>query len=63
MTTPTHLASTDLTSATFKANPFPYYAQLRAEAPVYAMPHFRGQKAWQCQHTRFSGAAVLSCAG
>src|SRR5947209_7858440 len=28
------LVSVDVTEATFKANPFPFYAQLRAEAPV-----------------------------
>ena len=29
--------SVDLASAAFKANPFPFYAHLRAEAPVYRM--------------------------
>ena len=38
----------DVTSANFKANPFPFYAQLRAEAPVFpvtiSMP--TKQRAW-----------------
>ncbi len=29
------LVAVDVTDATFKANPFPFYAQLRAEAPVF----------------------------
>src|SRR6187549_1262529 len=29
--------SVNLASSGFKANPFPFYAQLRAEAPVYRM--------------------------
>jgi cytochrome P450 len=44
----------DVTSATFKANPFPFYAQLRAEAPVFpvtvSMP--TRQRAWLV--TRYS---------
>lgn len=42
------LASIDVTSATFKANPFPFYARLRAEAPVFPVTlAFRGkQRAW-----------------
>jgi cytochrome P450 len=31
------IQSVDLISPQFKANPFPFYAQLRAEAPVYRM--------------------------
>ena len=44
----------DVTSANFKANPFPFYAQLRAEAPVFpvtiSMP--TKQRAWLI--TRYS---------
>src|SRR5947207_1114696 len=29
------IAPIDVTDAKFKANPFPFYAQLRAEAPVF----------------------------
>ena len=36
----------DITDATFKANPFPFYAQLRAEAPVFPVVALRGQRAW-----------------
>ncbi len=42
------ISQVDVTSATFKANPFPFYAQLRAEAPVFpvtvSMP--TRQRAW-----------------
>lgn len=40
------LASVDITSATFKANPFPFYAQLRAEAPVFAVMLPTKERAW-----------------
>src|SRR5260370_9911913 len=38
----------DVTDAKFKANPFPFYAQLRAEAPVFAVtvPMPTKQRAW-----------------
>jgi cytochrome P450 PksS len=39
-------ASVDITSATFKANPFPFYAQLRAEAPVFAVKLPTKERAW-----------------
>src|SRR6266705_1507463 len=44
----------DVTSATFKANPFPFYAQLRAEAPVFpvTVPMPTKQRAWLI--TRYS---------
>jgi cytochrome P450 PksS len=35
----------DVTTPTFKANPFPYYAQLRAEAPVFPVTLMQ-QRAW-----------------
>ena len=35
---------TDLTSATFKANPFPLYARLRAESPVF--PIMLSRRTW-----------------
>jgi len=31
------IATPDVLSTRFKANPFPFYARLRAEAPVYRM--------------------------
>jgi cytochrome P450 PksS len=42
------IASVDVTDATFKANPFPFYAQLRAEAPVFPVmvPMPTRQRAW-----------------
>ena len=36
----------DVTDATFKANPFPFYAQLRAEAPVFPVKLPTKQRAW-----------------
>ena len=36
----------DVTDATFKANPFPFYAQLRAEAPVFPVKLSTRQRAW-----------------
>ena len=38
----------DVTDAKFKANPFPFYAQLRAEAPVFPVivPMPTKQRAW-----------------
>ena len=35
----------DVTSASFKANPFPFYAQLRAQAPVFPVTLMK-QRAW-----------------
>lgn len=40
------LASVDITDAAFKANPFPFYAQLRAEAPIFAVKLPTKQRAW-----------------
>ncbi len=44
----------EVTNATFKANPFPFYAQLRAEAPVFpvTVPMPTKQRAWLI--TRYS---------
>src|SRR6516165_12575589 len=36
----------DVTDAKFKANPFPFYAQLRAEAPVFPVKLPTKQRAW-----------------
>ena len=36
----------DVTDPTFKANPFPFYAQLRAEAPVFPVKLPTRQRAW-----------------
>ena len=40
------LASIDILDASFKANPFPFYARLRAEAPVFNVTVIRKQRAW-----------------
>ena len=42
------IAPVDVTDAKFKANPFPFYAQLRAEAPVFPVivPMPKRQRAW-----------------
>src|SRR5258708_7682574 len=42
----TSIAPVDVTTAKFKANPFPFYAQLRAEAPVFAVTLPTKQRAW-----------------
>jgi len=36
----------DITSPAFKANPYPFYARLRAEAPVHRVTLPDGQSAW-----------------
>src|SRR5438067_9456647 len=48
------VAQVDVTNATFKADPFPFYAQLRAEAPVFPVivPTPTKQRAWMV--TRYS---------
>jgi cytochrome P450 len=42
------ITQVDVTNAKFKANPFPFYAQLRAEAPVFPLtvPMPTKQRAW-----------------
>jgi cytochrome P450 len=42
------ITQVDVTNAKFKANPFPFYAQLRAEAPVFpvTVPMPAKQRAW-----------------
>jgi len=47
----------DLSSPRFKANPFPFYAQLRDEAPVFSMPFVGGQTAWLV--TRYEDVSAL----
>lgn len=42
----TTIAPVDITTAKFKANPFPFYANLRAEAPVFAVTLPTKQRAW-----------------
>ena len=48
------ITQVDVTNAKFKANPFPFYAQLRAEAPVFpvTVPMPTRQRAWLI--TRYS---------
>lgn len=40
------LTSIDITDARFKADPFPFYARLRAEAPVFPVTVRGKQRAW-----------------
>jgi cytochrome P450 len=47
----------DLTSPLFKANPFPFYARLRAEAPVYRARLPDGQQPWLV--TRYDDVALV----
>ena len=49
--------ATNITSATFKVNPFPFYAQLRAESPVQPIALSRKQEAWLV--TRYEDVNVL----
>jgi cytochrome P450 len=41
-----HFVDVDISSAAHKANPYPLYAKLRAEAPVCEVPMPDGQTAW-----------------
>ena len=47
---------TDLARAKFKANPYPFYARMRAEVPVY-LTNFLGARAWLV--TRYDDVLVL----
>ncbi len=40
------ISTIDVTDPKFKANPFPFYAQLRAEAPVFQVALPRNQHGW-----------------
>jgi len=40
------IAPVNIADPMFKANPFPFYAQLRAEAPVFPVKGPAGQRAW-----------------
>ncbi len=40
------IETVDIASPAFKANPYPYYARLRAEAPVHRVPLAGKQSAW-----------------
>src|SRR5580765_3363955 len=41
-----HTSATDISSSSFKADPYPFYAQLRAEHPVFPVKLPDGQTAW-----------------
>jgi cytochrome P450 PksS len=41
-----HTNATDISSSSFKADPYPFYAQLRAEHPVFPVKLPDGQTAW-----------------
>ena len=51
------IAPVNVTSAAFKANPFPFYAQLRADAPVYRTWLPGGKHAWLI--TRYDDVAAV----
>jgi cytochrome P450 len=40
------ITTIDITDPKFKANPFPFYAQLLAENPIFPVVALRGQRAW-----------------
>src|SRR6266571_274504 len=46
-----------LASPEFKANPFPFYARLRAEEPVYCVRLLQGEMAWLV--TRYDDRALV----
>src|SRR5712691_2685283 len=47
----------NIASPEFKANPYPFYARLRAEAPVYRMTLPTRETAWLI--TRYDNAAAV----
>jgi cytochrome P450 PksS len=47
----------NIASPAFKANPFPFYARLRAEAPAYRASLPTGEKAWLI--TRYDDVAMV----
>src|SRR6516225_4358320 len=47
----------DITSPAFKADPFPFYARLRAEAPAYPLTLPDGRAAWLV--TRYDDVAAV----
>lgn len=53
----TNLPKVNITSREFKANPYPFYARLRAEAPVYAVTLPDKRKAWLV--TRYDDVAMV----
>lgn len=50
------LGDLNITAGAFKANPFPFYARLREEAPAFAVK-VRGQRAWLI--TRYDDALAV----
>lgn len=54
---PTPIPQPDFGSARFKADPFAYYARLRAEAPVFPMLLFKKQRGWLV--TRYDDVAAV----
>ncbi|MCP9270906.1 cytochrome P450 family protein [Mycolicibacterium arenosum] len=56
MTPPAALDRIDVTSSAFRANPFPYYARMRAEAPVLRVDAGRFGPAWLI--TRYDDVAA-----
>jgi len=56
-TEPSHIPPPNFGSRRFKADPFAYYARLRAEAPVYPMMLFGKQKGWLV--TRYDDVAAV----
>src|SRR5271168_5189070 len=50
-------ADVNIASPEFKANPYPFYARLRAEAPFYRMTIPTGESAWLI--TRYDDVAMV----
>src|ERR1051326_671990 len=53
----TPMEKVDITSSAFKANPYPFYARLRAEAPVHRVTLPTRETAWLV--TRYDDAALV----
>jgi cytochrome P450 PksS len=51
------MVEVDISSAAFKANPYPYFARLRTEAPVHRVPLPGRQVAWLI--TRYEDVAAM----
>ncbi len=53
----TRIENVDIASPAFKTNPYPYYARLRAEAPVHRVPLPGKQTAWLV--TRYDDVSAM----
>ena len=57
MVSPVQLMKVDISGAAFKADPFPFYARLRAESPVFPVALPDGRTAWLV--TRYDDVAAV----